>query len=269
MTETNLEKYRKDLDALVGEAQSVRNSLYNEVQPEEFLDWVLAEVGGDEKLAEEHIRQLKPFRVAYHHWYSEAVVVIKQLLPDRHADFVRLYERPKNRREITLDTYRIEDACQGIARPRPNAATIGKKTAISLITQQIAILESVKRRFESSLFDIKQLVQADLFDSELDTARGLLKAGFARAAGAIAGVVLEGHLKEVAAKHGLPKTLTTINPLNHALKAAGVIDQAQSRHIEFLGDVRNNCGHKRAADPKDADVQDLIDGVVKVIKTVF
>jgi len=87
MTETNLGKYRKDLDALIDEAQSVRNSLLNEVQPEELMDWVFAQVSGDEKLAEEHVRQLKTFRVAYHHWYSEAVAVVKQLLPDRHADF--------------------------------------------------------------------------------------------------------------------------------------------------------------------------------------
>jgi len=127
----------------------------------------------------------------------------------------------------------------------------------------------VKRRFESSLFDIRQFVQADLFDSELDTARALLKTCFARAAGAIAGVVLEGHLKEIAAKHELPKALKTINPINLALKSAGVIDQAQSRHIEFLGDIRNKCGHKGSNDPTAGDVQDLIDGTAKVIKTVF
>jgi len=269
MTETNLEKYRKDLDALIDEAQTVRDSLYNEVQPEDFMEWVLEEVKGDEELAEKHILQMKSFRVAYHHWYSEAVVVIKQLLPDRHADFVRLYERPKTRKEITLDTYRIEDACQGIRRTTANGTVASKKSALSLLDQQIAILESVKRRFDSSLFDIRQLVQADLFDSELDTARALLKAGFSRAAGAIAGVVLEGHLKEIAAKYQLSKALKTINPINHALKAAGAIDQAQSRHIEFLGDIRNKCGHKGSDDPTATEVQDLIEGTVKVIKTIF
>lgn len=46
--------------------------------------------------------------------------------------------------------------------------TVSSKAAINLLEQQIAIVEAIKRRFESSLFDIKQLVQADLFDSELD-----------------------------------------------------------------------------------------------------
>jgi len=45
---------------------------------------------------------------------------------------------------------------------------------------QIEILKSVQARFESSLFDVAQLVRADLFDSELDSARELAKNGFLR-----------------------------------------------------------------------------------------
>ncbi|ROL66619.1 hypothetical protein [Pseudomonas vranovensis] len=77
---------------------------------------------------------------------------------------------------------------------------------LHLLRQQIAIVNAIKRRFESSLFEIKQLVQADVFDDELDSVRGLLKNGYTRAAGAVAGVVLEGHLKELAAKHNLPNS---------------------------------------------------------------
>ena len=46
----------------------------------------------------------------------------------------------------------------------------GPDAAIPHLRQQLSILKSVKARFESSLFDIRQLVQADLFDSEIDTA---------------------------------------------------------------------------------------------------
>ncbi|MEE4697090.1 hypothetical protein V2J91_10715 [Pseudomonas alliivorans] len=141
--------------------------------------------------------------------------------------------------------------------------------AMPLLAQQVAIVKAIKRRFESSLFDIKQMVQADVFDSELESAGSLLKNGYIRAAGAVAGVVLEGHLKELATKHDLPKTAKTINPINMALKAAEVIDLAQSRHIEFLGDIRNKCGHKSTVDPTAAEVQDLIAGTEKVIKTIF
>jgi hypothetical protein len=141
--------------------------------------------------------------------------------------------------------------------------------AISLLEQQIAIVKSVKRRFDSSLFDIKQLVQADLFDSELDAARELLKNKFTRGAGAIAGVVLEGHLKQVCDNHNLPKKSGTISVLNEVLKAADVIELSQSRHIQFLGDLRNKCSHRNATEPTAEEIGELIDGAAKVIKTIF
>src|SRR5207249_4579209 len=70
---------------------------------------------------------------------------------------------------------------------------------------QLSILEATERRFESTLFDIKQLVQADLFDSELDSARELVKHKFLRGAGAICGVILEKHLAQVALNHGISR----------------------------------------------------------------
>lgn len=90
---------------------------------------------------------------------------------------------------------------------------VDANAATPLLAQQVAIIQAIKRRFESSLFEIRQLVQADVFDSELDSARNLLKNGYMRAAGAVAGVVLEWHLKEVAAKHNVPKSEKTINPI--------------------------------------------------------
>ena len=61
----------------------------------------------------------------------------------------------------------------------------------------------MKARFESSLFDIQQLVTADLFNSELDAASELAKKKFLRAAGALAGVVLEKHLRQVCKSHSV------------------------------------------------------------------
>lgn len=62
------------------------------------------------------------------------------------------------------------------------------KAAVPKFRQQLAIVKAAQIRFESSLFEIRQLVQADLFGSEIDASRELLKHKFVRAAGAIAGV---------------------------------------------------------------------------------
>ncbi len=268
MSISNLEKYRKDLDELLAEASTVNLSLNLEAFGHSQLhDALLKKMTQEE--ADAFIKKLKPFGTAYQRWYTEALPLVRQLLPDRISDFIRFYQRPKTRKDVDVETYRIEDACQGLRVTNGNGVQADAKAAISLLAQQIAIVEAIRRRFESSLFDIKQLVQADLYDSELDTARGLLKAGFARAAGAVSGVVLEGHLKQVCDNHTLPKKSGTISVLNDALKAADVIDLAKSRHIQYLGDIRNKCGHKNSTEPTSIEVAELIEGVEKVIKTIF
>lgn len=68
-------------------------------------------------------------------------------------------------------------------------------------------------------------MQAEIFDNEIDSALELLKKGFIRGAGAIAGVILEKHLGHVCLKHGLKtrKKHPTINDYNHMLKDGDVI----------------------------------------------
>ena len=67
---------------------------------------------------------------------------------------------------------------------------VGPDAVIPLFRQQLAIIKAVKARFESSLFDLRQLVQADLFDSDLEAAKELAGKNFTTAAGALAGVAL-------------------------------------------------------------------------------
>ena len=122
-----------------------------------------------------------------------------------------------------------------------------------------------------SLFDIRQLVQADLFDSELDAAKELARNNFTRASGALAGVVLERHLKQVCDNHGIKVTKKTpaVSDLNNALKDGDVIDVPQWRFIQHLADIRNLCDHSKETDPTAAQVDDLVAGVMKITKTLY
>jgi hypothetical protein len=217
----------------------------------------------------------RPLRVsAYQTWYSEAKALVRQLLPDRLSDFARLYEKSKARKNITAENYSIEDYLHGL-----NVTTggwekkkvVGPDAAIPLFRQQLAILESVRARFESSLFDIRQLVQADVFDSELDEARELARKGFARAAGALAGVVLEHHLARVCDNHAIKVTAKRpgIADLNDALKSGSVVEIPMWRFIQHLADVRNLCDHSKKSEPTEAEVDDLVTGVMKITKTLF
>lgn len=54
----------------------------------------------------------------YQSWYSEAMVLVRQLLPDRLAGFVSHYEKPRSRKELSYESYRIGDYLQGLSATR-------------------------------------------------------------------------------------------------------------------------------------------------------
>src|SRR5690606_8450145 len=115
------------------------------------------------------------------------------------------------------------------------------------------IIQAAQRRFESSLFEIRQLVQADLFDNELGSARELQKNKFFRASGVVAGVVLEKHLHQVCNDRNIKitKKSPTLNDLGELLKTNGVIDVPQWRHLSLLADTRNLCAHNKQREPSE------------------
>jgi len=267
---TNLDKYKNDLKKLT----ELGFQLHIAVQKEcysNFEEHLLLSLKTKEAVAQFN-EKIISFNDSYQKWYSEAYACIKQILPDRLSDFVKQYEKPKNRKNITYENYTIEDGLVGLRVTRGSYDTVVDKPAmVPKFRIQLEILKSVEQRFESALFDIRQLVQADLFDSELDAAKELLKKGFNRGAGAIAGVVLEKHLKQVCENHNLSitKKNPSISDFNEILKNSSVIETAAWRHIQLLGDLRNLSDHNKEKEPTKEQINDLIDGVVKIVKTLF
>jgi hypothetical protein len=269
---SNLDRFRTDLEALIERGILLLNALQAEHHSDAF-DKALVDEFKTRAKAKAYRSKLPRFRQSYQSWYSEALAVVKQLLPDRLADFIRHYEKPKGRKDISFENYRIEDALQGlhITRGWNKENVVGPEAAINQFEQQLGILTAARKRFESSLFDIRQLVQADLFDSEIDAARALAKQGFFRSSGALAGVVLEKHLAQVCANHAVSpsKKNPTIADLNDALKKIDAIDTPQWRRIQHLGDLRNLCDHDKQREPTDDEAAELIEGVSKVTKVLF
>lgn len=264
---TNLERYKADLAKLLEEGKTILADLQLRV---------LARAGrmsDKEKQAEQKLHGT--IESDYQHWYTESHSVIRQLLPTRLAEFESLYGGDSKRKKIDVATYSIQDWLLGVQ------SAVDRRTAekffddfgvvVMRFRTQLSILTAVNARFESSLFDIRQLVQADFFDSELDAAGELLKNGFSRAAGVISGVVLEKHLQEVCASHNIPirKKNPTIGDLNDALKDSSVVDIPMWRQIQRLGDLRNLCVHQREREPTDDEVAELVQGCGKVSKTVY
>jgi hypothetical protein len=267
----NLEKYKEELKTLLFTGQRLVWAMYKETDPEEFRKAFKKE--WKEKYDEMIAKVVPRFSNAYQSWYSEARVVIKQLLPDRLQDFIRHYEIPKGRKGLDFGNYVIEDYLQGtqVTRGYNKDVVVNSSAAVPRFQQQVEILRAAEQRFKSSLFDIRQLVQADILDSDIAIARVLLKNGFLRAAGAVIGVVIEKHLAQVCDNHDvkITKRNPTISEFNDALKAAETVDAAQWRNIQYLADVRNICCHNKGKEPTEQQAGDLIDGADKLIKTLF
>jgi len=266
----NLEKFKKDLDKLLDEGELLYHAMVVEQLSVEERAKHKKELG---KKFVDFEKQIPRFSEKYQSWYSEALECIRQILPSRMEDFTSLYKINSKRKEITYENYTIFDYLQGLVVTRSllKEKVVGPDAAVPKFRQQLKIVESLKRKFESSLFDIRTLVQADLFDSELDAARELNKKGFARGAGALASVVLERHLLVVCENHGLKITnkYPGINDFSQSLKDNNAIEIPTWRFIQHLGDLRNLCDHDKKREPRKEEIEDLINGVEKIIKTIF
>lgn len=207
----------------------------------------------------------------YQDWYTRALPVVRQLLPDRYVEFQELYRQEK-RKEIDALTYTISDYLAGISISRGGVPTFDTFAVfLQKLNTQVSILKTALKRIDSMLADIRTVLQAELFDDEVSAAWDLLKKSHLRSSGAIAGVVIERHLGQVAVNHGLSirKSNPTIADLNDALKSVGIYDTPDWRLIQRLGDIRNLCVHSKDREPQKDEVEDLVRGAEKIITTIF
>lgn len=237
------------------------------------LSELLKEQGELLKLARGKNEQVLEFNGHYQRWYTKAIKLVELLGPDRLEEFVGYYRVDPKRKSMNAETYVIQDFIKGIG---PVANAFGKKpydeTQVVMIrlSNQNSILAALNTRIDSVLADVTGHLLAELQDSELDAAAKLLKINL-RAAGALAGVVLERHLQRVAVNHKIPisKKNPTVSDLNDPLKEKGLYDIPTWRKIQLLADIRNICSHQKATEPTEEQVKELLSGVGAIIKTVF
>jgi hypothetical protein len=212
------------------------------------------------------------FIPGYQIWYTKALNVVRVFLPERLEEFRLLHQDPKRRKGIDYLTYTMSDYLIGLVvkyAGRPAFDT--RQSAGRKFLQQLMIVISIRDKLGTILGNLRGMLQADLFDSELETARVLWKNGHLRAAGALTGVVLEKHLKTVCENHSITtrKKAPGISDYNQLLKSNNVVDIPNWRLIQRLGDLRNLCSHAKDREPTSDEVQELIDSTDKILKTLY
>jgi len=150
-----------------------------------------------------------------------------------------------------------------------NAVNIpGTNTNYDVLKRQRAIFLAAKDDFEGGYLNtVRNLVQAELFTSELEQAEELLKSGYATAAAVIAGVVLETTLRDLCSTHELEHG--SLNKMNDDLAKAGAYNASQKKRITALAAIRNSAAHGKPEEFSGADVKGMIDDVERFLAAIF
>ena len=215
------------------------------------------------------------FGTTYQIWYSRAYKVVEALGNERLEEFISYYKVDSKRKTISTSNYVIQDYINGRltiqASNYPFGAEVDENKIVRRrVINQLQILKSLESRIDSVLQDVTGYLLADIQDSELKVADQLRKISL-RAAGALAGVILESHLQRVSQNHNISirKKEPTIGDLNDPLKNNGIYDNPTWRKIQYCADIRNLCSHKKSREPTDGEVVELISNVNWVIKNIF
>lgn len=123
-----------------------------------------------------------------------------------------------------------------------------------------AVFLAAREDFEGGyLSSVRTLVQAEVFDSELEQAEELLKGGYVTAAAVIAGVVLETALRELCDRSSI--AYGKLDKMNADLAKAGIYNKLVQKRITALADIRNSAAHGKPEEFTEQDVSAMLQDV--------
>jgi len=134
----------------------------------------------------------------------------------------------------------------------------------SRFKQTRAVFDAAKEDFEGGyVSSIRNLIQAEVFDTELEQAKELLAAGYYQAAAIIAGVVLETNLRQLCAQEEIQPG--KLDRMNADLAKAGKYNSIIQKRITSLAAIRNGAAHGDVEAFSQADVVAMIDEVERLV----
>jgi len=123
-----------------------------------------------------------------------------------------------------------------------------------------AVFRAAKEDYNGGyLTTVRNLVQAELFDTELEQATELLESGYKLAAAVIAGVVLETGLRELSERNDLPHAV--IDKMNTELARKGVYGKLIQKQVTALAHIRNSAAHGKPDEFDEQQVEGMIRNV--------
>ena len=125
------------------------------------------------------------------------------------------------------------------------------------LTDLKAIFLAAKDDYEGGyVTSIRALIQAEVFDTQLEQARELITSGYNSAAAVVAGVVLETALRQLCIDNAIPAG--KLDKMNADLTKAGIYHLAVQKRITAIAEIRNNAAHGHPERFSAQDVEDMI-----------
>lgn len=187
------------------------------------------------------------------------MLFIKDFLPEREEEFQVSFEAKDYR-----DPAGIMDFLQFRREQRSNNKKEIIDEFLSRFEIQRNILLSVPFIAKIREKNLREIISADFIEREVDQSEYLFKIQCYRAAGALAGVALEQHLKVLYEKCDIEyKKKDTIEPLVHKLYDNKRIDPSLMERIQYYASLRDKCAHP--SDIEKGEIKELIEGVKRIV----
>lgn len=136
----------------------------------------------------------------------------------------------------------------------------GFETNLNVFNRINTIFSAIKDDYENGyLTSYKSLIQAEVFDNELEQAKELLDSGYILAAAVIAGTVLETSLRELCDRESLAHG--KLDKMNADLAKAGIYNTIQQKKITAIAGIRNSAAHGKTDDFNKNDVSTMINDI--------
>ncbi|QNM92378.1 DUF4145 domain-containing protein [Arcobacter cryaerophilus gv. pseudocryaerophilus] len=127
----------------------------------------------------------------------------------------------------------------------------------NVFDRQKALFLAFKDDYEKGLISsMKYLIEANVFDTELEQAKELLSNRYKLAAAVIGGVVLETALRSLCDKEKIEHG--KLDKMNADLAKAGVYNKFQQKSITALADIRNSAAHGKDSEFTHENVENMI-----------
>jgi hypothetical protein len=141
----------------------------------------------------------------------------------------------------------------------------GFESNVAILRRLKAVFMAAKEDYEGGyVSSLKNIVQAEVFDSELDQATELLNSGYSVAAAVIAGTVLETTLRNLCDANGIAHG--KLDKMNVDLAKVGVHNALVQKKITALAGIRNSAAHGKSAEFTKADVESMISEIHRYVE---